>query len=172
MRLHSIIRLLKAGQLLFQNQQELKVKYGANLEGVNYAIQIIQEVILIHTGILQMRKNMPIIMNTDHYELLAKKLEQFNRKEISLKSICHYIQALTLNQMMRPKQSTMIVNKLFELKYLLQIKRHQLIHLLHCKETCIRIEKDIIKIALQELDGKRYFNENHDYPPNEQKTPS
>ncbi|MEW9671897.1 hypothetical protein [Ammoniphilus sp. 3BR4] len=165
MKLKSIIRLLKIGQWIAQRQQAIKKSFATGEEIFKQELQFINEVILIASGVIHVQGGKSYIVNTDDYEFLTHRLIAYYNEEISLNQINVYLQSLCkknyppigAKEASTQEQSTEIVNKLLDLKHLLQFKRQKWTDLLGDGNHSLHYEKQIIGMAIEELGDKRYF---------------
>lgn len=164
MKLRSIIRLLKIGQWITRRQRAIKKSFATGEELFKQELLFINEVILIASGVIQVQGEKTYVVNTDDYEFLISRLTAYYKEEISLNKIITYLRSLWKNNLpfgtseaSSQDKSTEIVNKLLDLKHLLQSKRQKWTDLLGDGHHSIHYEKKIIGMAIEELGDKRYF---------------
>lgn len=157
MKMKSAMHLLRIGQLISQRQWAIQRSFKTFDDIFEREMQLIHEIVLLYTRFVRAK---------DDDEQVTEGLRRYFEEEITLKELITFIQSLKTKrditmeiEASREKWLTEVVNKLFELKYLLQLKRHQLGNLYDCERKSIRYEKRILGIALQELGGRRYFKE-------------
>lgn len=166
MKVKSVIHLLKMGQFIARRQRMIQKAFQTSEEIFKREMQLILEVILINLEMISVNGEVANSINNDYYEFIVEKFNAYFNEEISLKELISSAQSLKFENIYdtrmdepdREERVTYIVNKLFELKYLLQLKRHQLAPLTGGEYKSVRYEKRILGIVLEKLGDKRYFN--------------
>ena len=160
-----IVDLLEIGHFIYWKQQAIQKLFGTHLSIFDKELQLVLEIILIDIGVIRVKAQSTYVVNTDHREFLMERLIEYYESIISVDQMVDFIQALQLEGVyflvpggvVKKDQSADIVNRMFDLKYKLQLKRNQCSQLISNGYNAIRIEKKIMYLALEELGGKRYF---------------
>lgn len=167
MKPRSIMRLLQVGYFLFKSQKEFQRLFLTEQCIFAEEIQLIKEILLIEMGLVWIKNSSRYIVNTDHYEYFLEALHDYWDNQLSVEQMVDYIEALKIETVyqvvngscINQEDNTEVVNRLFQIKYLIQNKRNRLGYALGGECEFLRNEKEIISIALEELGAKRYFHQ-------------
>ncbi|WP_134701854.1 hypothetical protein [Ammoniphilus sp. YIM 78166] len=165
MKLKELQKLLEVGQFMYRKQQAYLTHYSTEKTLFMAELKMIKEILAMDMGILWVRGNAHYIVNTDHYEFIVEKLDEYYQDLMFIDELMGYIQALCSEEIYdfvqggiyKKDQSTEIANRLFSLKESLQATRSKLYPIDGNNHRLLSMEKKILHIALAQLGGKRYF---------------
>ncbi len=165
MKLKELQKLLEVGQFMYRKRQAYLTHYNSDMALFTTELKMIKDILTMDMGILWVKGNAQYIANTDHYEFIVEKLDDFYQDQIYLDEFIGYIQALRSEEIYdfvqggihKKDQSTEIANRLFRLKESLQATRSKICRIDGNIHRLLSMEKKILHIALAQLGGKRYF---------------
>ena len=165
MKLTGLQRLLEVGRFLYSKQQGYLEHFNTEKAVFKAELNLIREILVMDMGILWVRGTAHYIVNTDHYEFILEKLDEYYLNKLKIDELMGYIHALCSEEIYdfahggihKKDQTTEIVNHLFYLKEKLQATRSKLSHIDGNYHRLLCMEKKVLHIALVELGSKRYF---------------